>query len=89
MSNDRIRERPRLTVSPRWNLFGFTPYLSGELYHEEELDSWVRQRVYVGVTRPLTKTMSLDVFYCRERNKGATGWDQTNNILATVLKFGF
>ncbi|HSE30819.1 MAG TPA: DUF2490 domain-containing protein [Pyrinomonadaceae bacterium] len=70
---DSTRYRNRLQVehpvgSDKMKL---SVFVSEEVFYDWSIDDWVRNRVAAGITKPLNKNITLDVYYLRQ-NDGRT-----------------
>jgi len=64
----RYRNRVRLTYPLRSFNGGMNIFLSEEVFYDWRLNSWFRNRMAVGVDKPLSKRLLLEIYYLRQND---------------------
>jgi len=70
----------------RW--WRMRPYVSDELFYGFRAGEFLRNRAQIGVERPLTARVGVDVFYLVESNRAGRDWAERHGLgLAATLTF--
>src|SRR5262245_16128572 len=64
----RYRNRVRLAYPLRSFNGGMNIFLSEEVFYDWRLNSWFRNRMAVGVDKPLSKRLLLEIYYLRQND---------------------
>ena len=87
-SQDSWRFRERLTYQLPFELSVFKPYLTDEVYYEDEPGEFNKNWAILGAKFPIMEKIEGDLFYNYERTKSGDKWISAN-ILNLYLKFKF
>ncbi len=84
----RYRNKMTLAFPTDSSPLGLKPYLAGEFFLDLDEGIVDRYRLYGGLRRKLTESLSLDGYYLWQTTKKAGDWTEYN-IIGVQLKFSF
>ncbi|MDP3722820.1 MAG: DUF2490 domain-containing protein [Candidatus Omnitrophota bacterium] len=84
----RYRNKPKLSVGLGRGWYEVSPYVADEVFYGARAGEWNRNRVYLGVEKPLTKALDTEVYYMIESNKTGRDWNEFHILgLSLSVKF--
>lgn len=89
-SEDFLRYRNKVSVKLPFKLtkFEIQPFLADEIFYDFDVETLNRNRLYVGFSAKILKSLKLDIFYLWENSDKGDVW-QDINVLGTKLKASF
>lgn len=72
----RYRNKPKLSVELGQGWAEVEPFVADEVFYGARAGEWVRNRVFLGVEKPLTKQLSAELYYMIESNRKGRDWDE-------------
>ncbi len=72
----RYRNKSKLSVKVGRGWWAMSPYVSDEVFYGHRAGEWNRNRVFLGVEKPLTTQVSTDVYYVLESNRKGRDWEE-------------
>jgi len=85
----RYRNRSKASL-PLWTgrWWQIKPFVADELFYGFRAEAINRNRVLVGVEKPLSARLAVEVFYVLESNKAGRDWDEFHGLgFATLVMF--
>lgn len=80
----RYRNKPKLSVAIGTGWSAIEPYVADEVFYGARAGEWNRNRLFLGVEKPLTKHLSAEVYYMVESNKTGRDWNEFH-VLGIVV----
>jgi Protein of unknown function (DUF2490) len=68
LNSTRYRNRLQIARAVKLNGWEMTVYLFDEVQYDWSVDRWVRNRVSAGVTKRVSKSLTLDFYYVRQND---------------------
>ena len=80
----RYRNTPKLSLAVGRGWSAVEPYIADEIFYGARAGEWSRNRLFLGVEKPLTKHLSAEVYYMMESNKTGRDWNEFH-VLGIVV----
>jgi hypothetical protein len=80
-----IHERNRFQIERPLNFHGLNGFLADEVFYDSHFNSWIRNRVYLGISKKVNKHFAFDVYYLRQNDGRSHPGDL--NVIGSTLKF--
>ncbi len=72
----RYRNKPKLGVELGHGWYEIEPYVADELFYGARAGEWSRNRVYLGLEKPLTKSLGTEIYYMIESDRTGRDWNE-------------
>lgn len=83
----RYRNRLQIERTFKPNGFEFRAFASDEVFYDFRAKRWVKNRFTIGVGKPLSKQLSLDVYYLRQNDGRSRPGDI--HVIGTAVRIRF
>ena len=84
----RYRNKPKIGMEVGEGWYEAEPYVADEVFYGARAGEWTRNRVSLGVEKPLTKIVKADLYYMVESNRQGRDWDEFH-VLGVALNWAF
>ncbi len=88
LSRWRYRDFIKIGLPTKFFNHDFTPYVSEEIFYEERRNEFNQNRVSLGTTVKINKTVELDIYYLLRSDKSGGDWSE-RNVFGTSLNLNF
>lgn len=87
---ESFRWRSQVKVSHPLTLgtFEITPFASEEIFYDAKKDEFNQNRVILGVSRSLSKAVTLDLYYLVRSDRTGSDWNE-REVIGTEFKISF
>jgi len=72
----RYRNKPKLGIELGRGWYEVEPYVADEVFYGARAGEWNRNRIYLGVEKPLTKQVGTDFYYMIQSDKQGRDWNE-------------
>ena len=72
----RYRNKPKLSVKIGDGWYEIEPYVADEVFYGARAGEWTRNRLYLGVEKPLTTELGSELYYMVESNRTGRDWEE-------------
>jgi hypothetical protein len=76
----RWREKAKISRQVKLGNITFTPYISEEFFYDFEVDAYNQNRAVIGVTKRVSSSVTLDLYYMYTASLKSAGWSGVNVI---------
>ena len=84
----RYRNKSKLSVDVGKNWYTAAPYVADEVFYGARAGEWTRNRVYLGLEKPLTKQLGAEVYYAVDSTRQGRDWNEFHILgLSVSAKF--
>ena len=77
------RNRPQIERS--LNIWGLNGFVADEIFYDSHFSSFIRNRIYAGVSRKVNQHFSFEIYYMRQSDSHSRPGDL--NVIGNTLKF--
>ena len=82
---DFIQYRNRMQLEHPLGFYGLHGFLGDEVFYDSLASAWIRNRIYVGVSKEVNKHFKLELYYGRQNDSHSRPGDL--NVVGTSFKF--
>ena len=82
---DFVQYRNRMQLEHPLGFYGLHGFLGDEVFYDSQASAWIRNRIYVGVSKEVNKHFKLELYYGRQNDSHSRPGDL--NVVGTSFKF--
>ena len=75
-TEERYRNKSKLSLEIGKDWYSAAPYVANEVFYGARAGEWTRNRVSLGIEKPLTKQLGAEVYCAVDSTKQGSDWNE-------------